>query len=111
MRIWILHSFNPRSREGSDDLVAEHRAVVMSVSIHAPAKGATVKSYQQVINTLCFNPRSREGSDAMQEYGFKYADVSIHAPAKGATHLAMLDYKTAKFQSTLPRRERPYHVP
>ena len=33
-------SFNPRSREGSDACM-ERRGLLLAVSIHAPAKGAT----------------------------------------------------------------------
>ena len=39
MEVW--RSFNPRSREGSDDAGAEE-APAPEVSIHAPAKGATI---------------------------------------------------------------------
>ena len=78
--------FNPRSREGSDLDFPVLEWVILSVSIHAPAKGATVwndwfrdTNYQVSIHApakgatadqarcliylLCFNPRSREGSD------------------------------------------------
>ena len=55
-------SFNPRSREGSD---SENVGTVskITVSIHAPAKGAT---------------------EIHISLGGKFY-VSIHAPAKGAT--------------------------
>ena len=54
--------FNPRSREGSDqNSVATPQEI--TVSIHAPAKGATV--YMSTLSPS--------------------ASVSIHAPAKGAT--------------------------
>ena len=56
------------------------------ISIHAPAKGATDvenETYRTLVN---FNPRSREGSDITELY--KMARI-------------------LKFQSTLPRRERP----
>ena len=54
--------FNPRSREGSD-IDHQHLAVALTISIHAPAKGATLK---------------RLGSNRCRV-------ISIHAPAKGAT--------------------------
>ena len=100
--------FNPRSREGSDGARFGRLTVVKSISIHAPAKGATAASGSSRIWTIFqstlprrerpslngkkqfvpshFNPRSREGSDGRN-----------HAPAS----------KGLKFQSTLPRRERP----
>ena len=77
--------FNPRSREGSDYFFSASSTFCV-ISIHAPAKGATVAAYAacdldflfqstlprrerpmsglkfQVL--LYFNPRSREGSDS-----------------------------------------------
>ena len=123
-----------------------------NVSIHAPAKGATLAAQYGIGNYTGFNPRSREGSDNMTPFppipdtpfqstlprrerhvcscnGYYVEDVSIHAPAKGATvnswiicnvgcHVSI--HAPAKgatimrgkhrfidlFQSTLPRRER-----
>ena len=56
------------------------------VSIHAPARGATVVRLAGPVRRRCFNPRARAGRDGdflgvrvMSEY------VSIHAPARGAT--------------------------
>ncbi len=61
-----------------------HIAVGCSISIHAPAKGAT-----QTISV----------ATATQV-------ISIHAPAKGATKDSGISATSSKFQSTLPRRER-----
>ena len=55
------------------------------ISIHAPAKGATV-------NVLAI---------------VKQYDISIHAPAKGATSHGQLSNIEQIFQSTHPRRVRP----
>ncbi len=38
---------------------------VLDISIHAPVKGATVKSTIILVVILNFNPRSREGSDGL----------------------------------------------
>ena len=54
-----------------------------------------------------FNPRSREGSDSITLHHSSSAQISIHAPAKGATTSSMRVRDSLKFQSTLPRRERP----
>ena len=100
-------NFNPRSREGSDNISFGLPYPSNNISIHAPAKGATLKVFQihvtiqfqstlprrerrisfgiLVFNFKYFNPRSREGSDCM---------------GSGTTGVA------CKFQSTLPRRER-----
>ena len=98
------------------------------ISIHAPAKGATLRFLSCVTSSRHFNPRSREGSDnatvhlppvvsisihapAKGATGDKYiriwnGDISIHAPAKGATVVGDSGFHDGLFQSTLPRRER-----
>ena len=104
-------NFNPRSREGSDTennykgvyntlfqstLPRRERRgpfsmddILTGISIHAPAKGATA-------NFLCITT---------------HICISIHAPAKGATlYPSIFLLSTWKFQSTLPRRERPVIV-
>ena len=98
--------FNPRSREGSDisDNCNNFRMIrfqstlprrerqssltefscVLMISIHAPAKGATISCPSKVL----------------------FCNISIHAPAKGATYLLPAALQAQRFQSTLPRRER-----
>ena len=83
IQIKCIHSFNPRSREGSDLLLH------FSQSMYSG-----------------FNPRSREGSDYDGYRAVLHKGVSIHAPAKGATMTGIVQYSTKEFQSTLPRRER-----
>jgi len=84
----------------------------VSVSIHAPARGATGRKLP-ANNDFCFNPRARAGRDALQyrfcrRYWFqstrprgarqieelkaKAGLVSIHAPARGATRGSFLSY-------------------
>ncbi len=101
-------SFYPRSREGSDPGsrgigatanlflstlprgerrgVQRHDRAARSVSIHAPARGATACLSMTLPAASCFYPRSREGSD-FHEAGqlLHELGVSIHAPARGAT--------------------------
>ena len=77
------------------------------ISIHAPARGATLKEYWERKRTLFqstlprgerritpmllktssvnFNPRSREGSDGICSSVYNLLCISIHAPARGAT--------------------------
>ena len=59
---FYLVNFNPRSREGSDIYRGELMAHDM-ISIHAPARGATVRRITAGKYDGDFNPRSREGSD------------------------------------------------
>ena len=81
-------------------------ASIIPISIHAPAKGATLirlpmQMWQRFQSTL---PR-RERLYAFNPHDGCY-NISIHAPAKGATGFCSLQKDPKKFQSTLPRRER-----
>ena len=104
----ITANFNPRSREGSD-LSSFTAAPPASISIHAPAKGATQGGYTNGSFHKNFNPRSREGSDFDRKHLSRYYTISIHAPAKGATKPFHPFRVLRIFQSTLPRRERRYN--
>ncbi len=122
--------FNPRARAGRDAIVAtspEHAAWFQStrprgarrdrgtapglgsrVSIHAPARGATMAAWSGKPITSefqstrprgarrtrrggrpparqCFNPRARAGRDVAAYPHMLRSIVSIHAPARGAT--------------------------
>ena len=76
--------FNPRSREGSD-LIHTPVHPELTISIHAPARGATASSFLAAFSTSYFNPRSREGSDEPEQQKGEAVSISIHAPARGAT--------------------------
>ena len=58
----IAKNFNPRSRVGSDAAAAVC-AMLLSISIHAPALGATLADGRYGWFYKDFNPRSRVGSD------------------------------------------------
>ena len=84
--ITLYSDFNPRSREGSDDNRSDF-SVFPSISIHAPAKGATLTWIMFLYLKKYFNPRSREGSDRQgKKAQCTELFISIHAPAKGATN-------------------------
>ena len=76
--------FNSRARKGRDILSISIR-VYDFVSIHAPARGATLDGRFQLACPC----------------------VSIHAPARGATKLAGLRGKCKGFQFTRPQGARP----
>ena len=82
--LWF-RCFNSRAREGRDAPSASSPACAR-VSIHAPARGATVSRVHLSLS-LCFNSRAREGRDAVQPEDADELEVSIHAPARGATSL------------------------
>ena len=99
--------FNPRSREGSDESFRSSILTLCWISIHAPARGATINVHQRVRFSWYFNPRSREGSDIRIFFRWRCPDISIHAPARGATRILLFDGLLCfQFQSTLPRGER-----
>ena len=99
-------SFNSRARKGRDfrqaghlpqgtvsihapargaTIVAGHITETLDVSIHAPARGATDRRATNRTLSSGFNSRARKGRDVgslLDELGLK---VSIHAPARGAT--------------------------
>ena len=82
---WLsTKSFNPRTRVGCDPLAIMLLNTDFSVSIHAPAWGATC-------------PHRRSWHDC---------GVSIHAPAWGATRLRLILSLATRFQSTHPRGVR-----
>ena len=121
--------FNPRSREGSD-LRKSSVYADSEISIHAPAKGATVKAeLLQQYHPISIHAPAK---GATLHIGLSAIPtlISIHAPAKGATDhnrkawIRDCDFNPRSregsddssigerevffiFQSTLPRRERP----
>ena len=54
--------FNPRTREGCDE-TDDGRKYLVRISIHAPAKGATMYGISLHNSLSYFNPRTREGCD------------------------------------------------
>jgi hypothetical protein len=87
----VVEGFNPRSRAGSDKGVDRGYPGEDTVSIHAPARGATEETMHPLQVVEGFNPRSRAGSDKGVDRGYPGEDtVSIHAPARGATFCRIL---------------------
>jgi len=81
---FIIRGFNLRTRTGCDSTL-NSLIRFLSVSIHAPARGATHFPYPFVT----FNR------------------VSIHAPARGATFNHLIQKYGTRFQSTHPHGVRP----
>ena len=101
----------------------------MKISIHAPTRGATNsdcvlsssllfqstlpreerRHIVQCLPYACFyfNPRSHERSDIEYITTSTFHQISIHAPTRGATSWYSLGAFSQRFQSTLPREERP----
>jgi len=147
-----LGGFNPRARVGRDfcppssatrrsmfqstrprgarRVSHDSLACSISVSIHAPAWGATALKNRAKEIISGFNPRARVGRDQQVKFinrliqGFQstrprgarrfirqvfivHGTVSIHAPAWGATQMAAIGRDFMQFQSTRPRGARP----
>ena len=120
--------FNPRTRTGCDSAssisgskictfqsthphgVRPRSTIIIppktSVSIHAPARGATELNHDGT-GHLGFNPRTRTGCDAITSSSAPVSSVSIHAPARGATYRRCVCRTCATFQSTHPHGVRP----
>ena len=83
---------------------------VLTVSIHAPARGATGCCYYGDARAARFQstrPRGARHADMIALYN-GIIDVSIHAPARGATaRHSIPPANTVQFQSTRPRGARP----
>ena len=80
-----LTNFNPRSREGSDTVQTEITTMT-KISIHAPAKGATVSNcFITNIYFLISIHAPAKGATEFTQWQTGESVISIHAPAKGAT--------------------------
>src|SRR5699024_9621697 len=78
----------------------------MAVSIHAPARGATVNLLLIFFQfRVSIHAPARGATDLVTKHSSEIM-VSIHAPARGATLKKSAMEQKAMFQSTLPRGER-----
>ena len=84
VRLTIQYDFNPRSREGSD-LMCPAIRFSRSISIHAPAKGATARCIRRLVLRQFQSTLPRRERQVRTLKTFLHGAISIHAPAKGAT--------------------------
>ena len=78
-----------------------------SVSIHAPAGGATPR-FRPGIKIYCVSIHAPAGGATIAIFCISLLiSVSIHAPAGGATKIVIFKTDGGKFQSTRPRGARP----
>ena len=78
-----------------------------SISIHAPARGATNQSLVKAYAVLNFNPRSREGSDVLPHpLGPRIKLFQSTLPRGERLDISSWYQRFLLFQSTLPRGER-----
>ncbi len=125
----VIHYFNPRTREGCDDDDGKTSERGKTISIHAPARGATLAHRRErrhrsrfqsthprgvrlrdryySVETGNFNPRTREGCDLPQRC------LRLHLMSFQSTHprgvrlsRTFRGSSVARFQSTHPRGVR-----
>ena len=91
-------NFNPRSREGSDPVWDETGSNIL-ISIHAPARGATLGDNSTAIfTTISIHAPARGATNETVTYN-DLKNISIHAPARGATRFSGKHISTPKFIS------------
>ena len=80
---------------------------ILLISIHAPARGATLPILLSAIRSGISIHAPARGATDLFGRGLLNNFISIHAPARGATVYSLQSLESCKFQSTLPRGERP----
>ena len=90
----LLFYFNPRTREGCDVDYGLAYFGETHISIHAPARGATIgRDVQLVLRVLISIHAPARGATEVDMDDERVLDISIHAPARGATCIPV-DVKT-----------------
>ena len=90
---------------------AGSRSPRRTVSIHAPARGATHYLVKIGVFYFSFNSRAREGRDDRKEAAERFKKVSIHAPARGATVSIMSASLSMCFNSRAREGRDITHLP
>ncbi len=86
---WALRSFNPRPRAGGD-VGPWGPAGPGIVSIHAPARGATLFFGNQFLSWVSFNPRPRAGGDVRWCYRISPINSFNPRPRAGGDPLGIV---------------------
>ena len=82
-------NFNPRTREGCDQIIIPDLQVE-SISIHAPAKGATQLVHLHEVDLSISIHAPAKGATTIEVTVSLASRISIHAPAKGATAILFI---------------------
>ena len=80
--------------------------LIIDVSIHAPARGATLRKHKHSDRSGVSIHAPARGATANAFEPQINAVVSIHAPARGATFFRQIQRTEERFQSTHPRGVR-----
>ncbi len=106
-RLPTWRCFNPRPRARGDYDACAHHEKPPNVSIHAPARGATLAISADRAMSSCFNPRPRARGDIPHQI----TAVSTHCfnprpRARGDAEAPAIEPAKYLFQSTPPREGR-----
>ena len=82
---WDISGFNPRASEGRD-FYRTANSPTLPVSIHAPARGATVAWMREPLAAVVSIHAPARGATIQGIFMERGWVVSIHAPARGATN-------------------------
>ena len=92
----ILSDFNPRSRKGSDSEALKIQQFWDDISIHAPARGATLQNLaMRLTRCISIHAPARGATELQSKYSVSRS-ISIHAPARGATKPGRLSWSWMK---------------
>ena len=91
-----IADFNPRSREGSDQWLPI-LFVHSKISIHAPARGATVKELCEIVWGEFQSTLPRGERRVFLCHVTDNRSISIHAPARGATKQAAAPFRNCSY--------------
>ena len=80
---------------------------VLDISIHAPTRGATIKSDLYIGKVRISIHAPTRGATSASKSSLISTIISIHAPTRGATRLKFTFFNYPLFQSTLLQEERP----
>jgi len=80
------------------------------ISIHAPARGATILRATRYVSANDFNPRTRAGCDDYVSLAVSATDVYFNPRTRAGCDVSKILklIKPGKFQSTHPRGVRLY---
>ena len=102
--------FNPRTREGCDRPLIVFLSSLFHISIHAPARGATIYVVDYCLSCIYFNPRTREGCDKPGWTCCLWPITFQSTHPRGVRPKIYLEKSSMKrFQSTHPRGVRHRH--
>ena len=76
----------------------------LTISIHAPAKGATVQAAESAATTAAFQSTLPRRERLFAAYKADVTAISIHAPAKGATGKAYQNTQRASISIHAPAK-------